>query len=122
MRSCRLVGGHVDVEALEAGVELKSGEAKEGGRARLVTVRALQRLEDGLPLEILQVASGFFNRQLRMGLIGLARHLFMRSVIVADCAHYPGYTDHALLIGHHRRIAHALRPGHDCGRTDEGRR
>jgi hypothetical protein len=42
----------------QASVELKPGEAEQRGRTRIVAVRALERLEDGRPLEVLQGAGG----------------------------------------------------------------
>jgi hypothetical protein len=50
-----LFGGHVDVVTLQAVVELKPGESQEPGGARLVTMCALERIDDGLPLELVQV-------------------------------------------------------------------
>ncbi len=54
----RLVGDDLDLVPLQAGVELEAGEAEQGGRPRLVAMGALERVEDGLPLELLQGAGG----------------------------------------------------------------
>ena len=62
--SLPLTGGHicfvgeVDAVPFQASVELESGEAEQGSRARLVAVRALECAEDGLPLEFIQGTRG----------------------------------------------------------------
>ena len=43
---------------LQAGVELKAREAQERGRARLVPMRTLERVDDGLSLELVQRHGG----------------------------------------------------------------
>ena len=50
----RLLGRDSDLVALQPGVELEAGEAEEGGGPRLVAVRALEGLHDGVPLKILK--------------------------------------------------------------------
>lgn len=55
MRPClKLFGGQLDVVALQAAVELKPRDAEELGGARLVAMRALERVDDRLALELLQ--------------------------------------------------------------------
>lgn len=49
-----LVWRHVDVVALQAGVELKAREAQELGGTRLVPMGTLERGDDGLALELVQ--------------------------------------------------------------------
>ena len=54
----KLVGRHLDVVTLQAGVELEPREAQEGGGARLVPMGPLERVDDGLAFELIQRHGG----------------------------------------------------------------
>src|SRR5262245_16429457 len=49
-----LLPAYFDAVPSQAAVELKPGDPQECGRARLVATRALERVDDGLALEILE--------------------------------------------------------------------
>jgi hypothetical protein len=53
-----LLGGHVDAVTLQAAIKLKPREAQEHRGARLVTVRALERVDDRVALEVVQRHGG----------------------------------------------------------------
>jgi len=57
-----LVRRDLDPVPLQPRVQLEAGEAEQGGGAGLVAVRALEGVEDGLPLQVLQRARGAARR------------------------------------------------------------
>ena len=58
VRDPELFGRHLDVVTLQAVVELKPREAEERGGARLVPMGTLERVDDGLALELVQRHGG----------------------------------------------------------------
>ena len=57
-----LLGRHLDAVALQAAVELEPREAQERGGARLVPTGAVERLDDRVALELVQL-DGVGRRQ-----------------------------------------------------------